>query len=212
MQIELRSRAGRFAFAVVCLVGVALYVELALRVFLAAHLAAKLEVSKTLKAIQLEPGNAEYRDFLGRNLALSGSTLDEAISNYRTAVELNRYEARYWLDLAGAYQFAGRTEEQGDSLERAAQADPTTPHVAWEAANFFLVRGDREKALRYFRVVLANDPEAVDSTLKLCWRAAGNATEILDQALHPEPIFTCRFSNFSSPGRKQPQPKMFGTV
>ena len=196
MQIELRSRVGRFAFAAVCLVGVALYVGLALRAFLAAHLAAKLEVSKTLKAIQLEPGNAEYRDFLGRNLALSGSTLDEAISNYRTAVELNRYEARYWLDLAGAYQFAGRTEEQGDSLERAAQADPTTPHVAWEAGNFFLVRGDREKALRYFRVVLANDPEAVDSTLKLCWRAAGNATEILDQALPPRADLYLSFLQF----------------
>ena len=63
------------------------------------------------------------------------------------------------------------------------EADPTTPHVAWEAANFFLVQGDQAKALRYFRVVLANDPEAVDSTLQLCWRATGDANQILDQAL-----------------------------
>ena len=142
---------------------------------------------KSKRPSSLEPANAEYRDLLGRYLALSGASLDEAISDYRTAVHLNPYEARYWLDLAGAYQIAGRTGEQAESVEHAMKADPTTPHVAWEAANFFLVQGDREKALRYFRVVLANDPEAVDSALRLCWRATGDATQMLDQALPPRP-------------------------
>jgi tetratricopeptide (TPR) repeat protein len=187
MQIELRSRVGRFLFAAVCFLVVGLYLQSALRAFVASHLAASLDLSKIQKAIQLEPANAEYRDLLGRNLALSGASLDEAISVYRTAVHLNPHEARYWLDMAAAYQFAGRTGEQGESVQHAAEADPTTPHVAWEAANFFLIQGDREKALRYFRVVLANDAEAVDSTLELCWRASGNATEILDQALPPRP-------------------------
>jgi tetratricopeptide (TPR) repeat protein len=100
---------------------------------------------------------------------------------------LDPYEARYWLDLAGAYQVAGRTSEQGESVEHAVEADPTTPHVAWEAANFFLVQGDQERALRNFRVVLANDPEAVDSALQLCWRATGDANQILDRALPRRP-------------------------
>jgi tetratricopeptide (TPR) repeat protein len=187
MQIELRSRLGRFAFAAACFLGVAVYLQFALRAFLASHFAANLEVTGIRKAIRLEPGNSDYHDLLGRRLVLSGATVDEAISEYRTAVRLNPYEARYWLDLAGAYQFAERTSEQGDSVERAAEADPTTPHVAWEAANFFLVQGNREKALRYFRVVLANDPEAVDSALQLCWRASGDAKEIVDLALPPRP-------------------------
>jgi hypothetical protein len=46
-----------------------------------------------------------------------------------------------------------------------------------------LVQGDQERALRNFRVVLANDPEAVDSALQLCWRATGDANQILDRAL-----------------------------
>ena len=187
MPIELRSRVRKFSFAAICLLGAAIYLQFALRAFLASHLAASLDLPKIQRAIQLEPANAEYRDLLARNLALSGATLDEAVSDYRAAVRLNPYEARYWLDLAGAYQFAERTKEQGESVEHAVEADPTTPHVAWEAANFFLVQGDRKKALRYFRVVLANDPEAVDSTLQLCWRATGNATEMLDNALPPRP-------------------------
>jgi len=100
---------------------------------------------------------------------------------------LNPYVARYWLDLAGAYQVAGRTSEQEQSVEQSVEADPTTPHVAWEAANFFLVQGDQERALRNFRVVLANDPDAVDSALQLCWRATRDANQILDRALPRRP-------------------------
>jgi tetratricopeptide (TPR) repeat protein len=187
MRIELQSRLRRFSFAAACFMVVALYLQFALRTFLAAHLAATPDLSNLNKAIRLEPSNAEYRELLGRNLALSGVSLDRGISEYWAAIHLDPYEARYWLDLAGAYQVAGRTSEQGESVEHAVEADPTTPHVAWEAANFFLVQGDQERALRYFRVVLANDPEAVDLALQLCWRATGDANRILDQALPPRP-------------------------
>ena len=183
MQIDLRSRLRRFSFVAACFVVVAVYLQFALRAYLASHWAGKLDSANIQRAIQLEPGNAEYRDLLGRNFALSGSSLDEAVSDYRTAVRLNPYEARYWLDLAGAYQVGGRASEQASSVESAVKADPTTPHVAWEAANFYLVQGDPAKALRHFQVVLANDPEAVDSTLQLCWRATGDANQILDLAL-----------------------------
>ena len=187
MQMELRSPLRKSSFAGACFALVGLYLYLALRAYLASHLAAIPDSPNLQKAIRLEPSNAEYRDLFGRNLALSGISLDEAIANYRIAVHLNPYVARYWLDLAGAYQIAGRIREQEESVEQAVEADPTTPHVAWEAANFFLVQGDREKALRYFRVVLANDPDTVDSALQLCWRATEDENQILAQALPPRP-------------------------
>lgn len=185
MQIELRSRAGRFCFIAACFLAVGLYLLLALRPFVASWLAAGLDPKKISQAMKWEPANSEYPDLLGRQLALSGTSVNEAISDYRTAVRLNPYEARYWLDLAGAYQFTGDTTEQAASVLHAVEADPTTPHIAWEAANFFLVQGDLEKSLRYFQVVLGNDPEAVGSVLELCWRASGDATQIMDHALPP---------------------------
>ena len=183
MQIDLRSPLRRFCFAGVCLLAIGLYLLFAGRAYLAAHLAAKPELPNIQRAARLEPSNAEYRALLGRNLALSGETLDEAISDYRTAVHLNPFEPRYWLDLAGAYQVAGRMDEQAQSVAHAVEADPTTPHVAWEAANFFLIQGNLGKALRYFRTVLANDPDAVNYALQLCWRATGDANQMFDQAL-----------------------------
>src|SRR5579872_3874519 len=161
MQIELRSRFRKIVFAAACCLLTVSYTALSLRAYFATRLATVPGVPNLERAIRLEPTNAEYRELLGRNLALSAASLDEAIANYRTAVRLNPYDARSWLDLAGAYQVAGRTGEQEESVEHAVEADPTTPHVAWEAANFFLLQGAPEKALPYFKVVLANEPDMV---------------------------------------------------
>jgi hypothetical protein len=187
MRIELFSPLRKVAFAIACCLLVALYCGLSWRMYFAARLAAVPDVPNLQRAIRLEPANAEYRELLGRNLALSAANLDEAIANYRSAVHLNPYDARSWLDLAGAYQIAGRTAEQAESVERAVEADPNTPHVAWEAANFFLIQGDREKALGYFGVVMANDPQLVDAALQICWRATGDANQIVTQVLPRRP-------------------------
>ena len=102
-------------------------------------------------------------------------------------MQLNPYESKYWLDLASAYHVAGHIDEQAQSVEQAVEADPTTPNVAWAAANFFLIQGNLGKALPCFRTVLANDPDAVDSTLQICWRATGDANQMFDQALPRRP-------------------------
>jgi tetratricopeptide (TPR) repeat protein len=93
-----------------------------------------------------------------------------AVEPYRAAVQLNPHSARYWFDLAGAYQILGDIGGQTSALERAVEADPTTPDVAWEAANLYLVQGENEKALREFRVVLGNDPSLAGPAIQLCWR------------------------------------------
>src|SRR6202158_4331873 len=183
MQIDLRPRLRSICFAASCLIVTGLYLSSAARAYFATRFAANPELPNIQRATRLEPSNAEYRALLGRNFALSGTTLDEAIADYRTAVRLNPYEARYWLDLASAYQIAGQTDQQAQSVEHAVEADPTTPHVAWEAANFFLIQGNLGKALPYFRTVLDNDPDAANYALQLCWRATGDVNQMFDQAL-----------------------------
>lgn len=185
MQIELRSPVRRLAFAGFCLIVTGLYLTFTYRFFWAAHLATKPGMPDIQEAIRLEPSNSEYRAILARNLALSVGNLDGAIAELQSAAKLNPYQASYWLDLAGTYQLAGRTDDQAQAVQRAAAAQPTTPHVAWQAANFFLVQGDVARALPYFRTVLANDPDSVDSALQLCWRASGDPNQIFEQALPP---------------------------
>ena len=90
-------------------------------------------------------------------LRLSAGDPQPAIESLRSAVALNPHDARYWLDLAAAYQVTGDVNGQRSALDQALAAEPTAPNVAWEAANFFLVDGDIDRALREFRVVIEND-------------------------------------------------------
>jgi hypothetical protein len=152
--------------AALCLV----YVLLTGRLFVASAYGEKPELSSLEHAARLDAGNADYRDHVGRYYALVARDPGAAIEPYRAAVQLNPHSARYWFDLASAYQVLGDISKQTWALEHAIQADPTTPDVAWEAANFYLVQGENEKALREFRVVLDNDPSLAAPAIQFCWR------------------------------------------
>jgi len=170
MEIVLNSPSRkRFivgAAAVLCLV----YVLLAGRLFVASLFAEKPELASLERATRLDSGNADYRNLLGRYYALVARDPVTAIEPYRAAVQLNPHSAHYWFDLASAYQVLGDAINQTWALRQAVQADPTTPDVAWEAANNFLVQGENEKALREFHVVLDGEPSMASLAIQFCWR------------------------------------------
>ncbi|MGC2477018.1 MAG: carbohydrate binding domain-containing protein [Candidatus Sulfotelmatobacter sp.] len=154
------------AFAIIAIA----YVGLAASQFIASWLSGRVELQSLRRAAWLDPGNAEYRDHLGRYYDLVARDPGAAVQEYKVATQLNPHSARYWFDLASSYQILGDTANQTAALEQAIRADGTTPDVAWEAANLYLVQGENEKALREFRVVIANDPSLQNVALQFCWR------------------------------------------
>ena len=100
---------------------------------------------------------------------------------------MNPYKARYWLDLATAYQAMDNLHDQKNAVDRAVVSDPKTPEVAWDAANFYLVQGDQDKALREFHVVLENDPSLAPAALRLCWKMSPDVDAMLNGFLPPNP-------------------------
>jgi tetratricopeptide (TPR) repeat protein len=156
-----------------------LYIFMAGRLFVASVFAERPEFPSLQRAARLDPGNAEYHNHLGRYDALVARDPAAAIQPYIAAVQLNPHSARYWFDLASAYQVLGDVSHQTQALEQAIAADPTTPDVAWEAANFYLVKGDNERALREFRVVLENDPDLANPAIQLCWRINPDVDSLL---------------------------------
>ena len=162
-----------------------IYVLLAGRLFVASVFAEKPELASLQRAARFDSGNADYRNHLGRYYALVARDPGAAIEPYRAAVQLDPHAARYWFDLASAYQVLGDTSNQTWALEHAVEADPTTPDVAWEAANFYLVQGDNEKALREFHVVLENDPFLADLAIQFCWRINPDVDALLRNVVPP---------------------------
>ena len=179
MTIPLNTRPRRRVTLTVVAIAAVAYVGFTATQFLASWFGSKAELSSLRRAAFLDPGNAEYRDHLGRYYDLVARDPAAAAEQYRNAVQINPHSARYWFDLASAYQVLGNTTQQTDALEHAIQADATTPDVAWEAANLYLVQGEGEKALREFRVVIANDPSMAPGALEFCWRIEPDVDALL---------------------------------
>jgi hypothetical protein len=177
MVIPLEDRQ-RWLFPATLALLVFVYLALAGKEFAAGRFAARPDLTNLERAVRLSPGNADYRHRLGRYFAFVASNPQAATENFQAATALNPHQARYWFELASAYQVAGNPAGQREALEHALLASPTAPDVAWEAANFFLVAGDTERAFHEFRVVIENDPSLASLAFKSCWRASPD-TEVM---------------------------------
>jgi tetratricopeptide (TPR) repeat protein len=187
MEFPLNSALRRRALiaAAACLTLV--YVFLAGRLFVGSLFGEKTEFSSLQRASRLDPWNADYRNELGRFYALVAQDPGASIEPYRAAVQLNPHSARYWFDLASAYQVLGDASNHSVALEHAIEEDPTTPDVAWEAANFYVVQGEDAKALREFHVVLQNEPTLADAAIQSCWRIKPDVDELLSDVVPARP-------------------------
>jgi tetratricopeptide (TPR) repeat protein len=185
MKIPLNSPARKRLVVGLAIAFAFVYVSLAASRFAASWLGTRVQLPSLKEAAWLDPGNADYRNHLGRFYDLVARDPASAVGQYQAAVQLNPHSARYWFDLASAHQVLGDTAGQTAALEHAIQADSMTPDVAWEAANLYLVQGENEKALREFRVVLANDTSLSESAIQFCWRIEPDVDVLLRDVVPP---------------------------
>src|SRR5437868_10482 len=172
MHLDLSTWSRKCAYQVVCLTAVTFYIAAVARHYVAFRLGARSDRQSLERAVKLEPGNAELPWKLGRYSLFVTQDPTGAVRYLETAASLNPHLARYWLDVAAAYQFAGDLKQQQRALGKALQAEPTAPDVAWEAGNFYLAQGDLTRAFPLLRTVIENDPTQVTAALQLCWRAS----------------------------------------
>jgi tetratricopeptide (TPR) repeat protein len=179
MKISLRSPVRKTAVLAPAILVSLVYFVATAREFAASWLGGRVQLKSLQYAARLDPLNADYGDHLGRYYALIARDPATAVGYYRSAVQLNPHSASYWFDLASAYQILGDIANQTASLERAIDADPMTPDVAWEAANLYLVQGQNAKALHEFSVVMANDASLAGVAIRYCWRIDPNVDSLL---------------------------------
>src|ERR1700722_3881549 len=183
MQISIATPIRKRVVAAAAVIFALAYTTFAGSRLLGSWFGDRVDQSSLQRAVRLDPGNADYRDHLGRYYALVVRDPAAAIAPYQAAVQLDPHSARYWFDLASAYQVLADPADQTSALEHAIEADPTTPDVAWEAANLYLVQGQTAKALREFHVVLANDPTLIDPAIRFFWRIQPDAETLLRDVL-----------------------------
>jgi len=195
MVIALEGRT-RPLFLAGSLLLVVVYIALASKEFAASYFAARPTLAHLQRAVWLSPSNADYRHRLGRYFAFVAANPQLAVENYLIAVQLNPHEARFWFDLASAQQVVNNPDGQRVAIERAVQAEPTAPDVAWEAANFFLVTGDNDRAFHEFRAVVENEPNLSDAAYQAAWRASPDVEALLREVVPPRTSSLLSFLNF----------------
>lgn len=185
MLISISSYRRRAAFAVFAVATVLIYVQYAYRTYAASSFARAGDYESVQHAIRLQPDNAQYWHLAGAYSLYGSQQPDRAIQQLTTATRLNAWSSAAWLMLAGAYQVTGDEQKEKWAVDSAVNADPKTPDVAWEAANFYLVESDIEKSARLFRVVVENDTSRSDLAFRLLWRARPDVNFLLNTAMPP---------------------------
>ncbi len=185
MPIALDSPSKKRGVIIALFSFTAVYLALTTTLFVARWLSLRPELGSLLSATKLDRGNADYHYRLGRYYDLVSRDPSAAIAHYQTAVRLNPHNAHYWLDLASVYQDLGDLDGQTRAIERAVQADPTSPDVAWQAANLYVVQGQTERGLREFHVVMDGAPYMAGAAMQLCWRVAPDPDVLLRDVLPP---------------------------
>jgi len=176
-------RRGSF-FLIVLLISAALCFLAAQR-WWAAHLSQSSDPADLLKAAEIEPGNAEHWHRLGRfrQYDFERADLPLAVSYYERATQLDPRSARYWMDLAAAYEMIGRTAQAESAFKRAKAAYPISAQVAWHFGNFLIRRGDLKRGFAEIRRAVAADKNLIYPAVSVCWRASGDANLLLDEVL-----------------------------
>lgn len=187
MHVSLNTGARRLTFMLLCVAASGLYTVAIAKHYLAYRLSTNPDLGSLERSTAIEPLNADLRWESGRYALFVSQDPADAVSKLEAAAAINPHVARYWLDLAAAYQQLGKLDLHRSAIEHALEVEPSNPNVAWEAANFYLAQNDLDRALPLFRVVLANDPAQTSSALKLCWHATQNVDQMLAEAVPSEP-------------------------
>jgi hypothetical protein len=168
------------------------YAWLAIRVYQAHRFSGRRDQASLRRAIQLQPQDASNYDLLGQYFMWDAQDAPAASLQFQQAVRLSPYTSLYWLHLAESENNLGEDSEQARAIKKAIAVDPTTPQIAWDAANFFLVQGKTDEALDQLAVVVRNDPFMAETALEMSWRAMEKVDPIL-RRLPPNPETYLKF-------------------
>ncbi len=139
------------------------------------------------RAIEFDPDDPRHPALLARALqySLEGGDIADVLRLSERAAALGPHRANLWVDLAAAYEWAGRQDAAQHAFQHALALFPNSPQINWQLGNYSL-RSDRiHEAAGYLRTCVLRDPSLRRPAFDLAWRATGDASFVLNEVLPP---------------------------
>jgi len=134
------------------------------------------------QAIEWDPEGPDAYYRLGYIYENSPEYRNPELARYHLeeAVKLNPYNWLYWMELAGAYEISDMQSQAEEAYSQAVEINSRKGNYRWRFANFYLRRGELEKALPEFEKAIKLEPrEYLQTTLTLLWKAGVSNDKIL---------------------------------
>jgi len=140
------------------------------------------------RAVQLDPGNAEYHLRLARLALYSVAEADPELAREHLlrASGLSPRNVQVWLELSAAFGFQGDNEKAELFLRRADRMAPRIPAVQWVVGNFYLLQGNNNDAFKHFRVTLDGTRRYDRILFRTAWKASEDGAKILTELIPPQ--------------------------
>jgi len=141
------------------------------------------------RGAQLEPGNADAWDRLGRFRQWNLANPDPAAAadDYRIAVREEPQSPYYWMDLAGAYEQTDDVAGARQAFEQAEAAYPISAQVAWQYGSFLVRQRETAEGLKQIRSAVLIDPSLLPLTISRVWLSTRDVNVLIGQVLPPNP-------------------------
>jgi hypothetical protein len=202
--IVLRRRWQAVLFFAIFALIAALVAAENVRFMLVASLEDSSAVSKLNRALALDSRNPLNYSRLATVYAYSSERHDlkTGMALLRRAIELSPHNVAYREGLATLCESAGDIPCAKEMHQEALTLSPMSPHLWWNAANFYLRTDNPRFALPYFKRLLELGPGYSVPTFRLCLGTFGDSTFVFE-SLFPrgtEPALKLRFVDYLSAG------------
>ena len=145
-------------------------------------------------AVRLTPTNSDAWSRLGELLERRGDSAGAAGALTR-ALELNRYDAGVWVNLALHWESEGDAKKAEQYLREAARVDGTF-FPRWALANFYLRQEGPDQFWTAIRDAMSRNRADLPAAFELCWRAFDDVGEILEKAIPDLPEINRQYCQF----------------
>ncbi|GAB4314471.1 MAG: hypothetical protein Kow0059_06290 [Candidatus Sumerlaeia bacterium] len=131
----------------------------------------------TQALLQKFPGNAEIRRIQAL-ASLHGDQLDQAIAQYTALLQQDPGDREALVNLAMAYSFKGRLDEEAAHLYLSAlKIEPDNENLRLTLARVFAARGQMQQCIQEFKTVLSRSPQSMDRVREEVVRTLGEYPE-----------------------------------